>query len=270
MKRALYNSLRFFASLRLTVLLLLLLTLDLVAGWYALGGNASFFEPLNQLGLWHWLSTYGYDNMALAAWFFLLLLLLVCLVVNTLCCTIDRLYRLAGLFRNASGRRLLFRLSVHLMHLSLVLLLTGYFISYTGATIRPGLVVGEQGRTAVPGTGITLALEAMEMIPYNGDRLPAYQRRYIDASAILRIESADRSESREIGINRPASFAGWSFFMQRFNPRSAGGMSAAKYIVVDARRDPGAIPAFCGMAAFMLGLLGYVMLRPRSPLSREN
>ncbi len=259
------TSLRFFASLRLTVILLLLLILDLLAGWYALGGNASFFEPLNQLGLWHWLSTYGHDNMALAAWFFMLLLLLACLVVNTLCCTVDRLYRLAGVFRNASGRRLLFRLSVHLMHLSLVLLLTGYFISYTGAKICPGLVVGEQGKTPVPGAGITLALEAMETVPYNG-RLPAYQGRYVDASAVLRMESAGRSESREIRINRPASFAGWSFFMQRFNPRSAGGMSAAKYIVVDARRDPGAMPAFWGMAAFMLGLLGYVAARPRSPL----
>ncbi|PIE68475.1 MAG: hypothetical protein CSA21_07250 [Deltaproteobacteria bacterium] len=261
---------RFCASLRLMVILLLLLTLDLVAGWYALGGNASFFEPLNQLGLWHWLFTYGYDNMALAAWFFVLLLLLVCLVINTLFCTVERLYRLAGVFKNASGRRLWFRLSVHLMHLSLVLLLIGYFISYTAASICPGLVVGEQGKTPVPGAGITLALEAMEMIPYNGGRLPAYERRYIDASAVLRIESTGRSESRAIRINSPASFAGWSFFMRRFNPRSAGGMSAAKYIVVDARRDPGVIPAFWGMAAFMLGLLGYFITRPRLPQPKEK
>ncbi len=102
MKPLLFSFFGIFTSLRTAVVLFVLLTADLLIAWYCLVGNAIFYEPMNQIGLWRWLTTFGRDEPALSAWFVIFAVLLFLLVVNTLICTCDRL---PGLLSLTAGPR---------------------------------------------------------------------------------------------------------------------------------------------------------------------
>lgn len=265
MKSLLFSFFGLFTSLRTAVVLFVLLTADLLIAWYCLVGNATFYEPMNQIGLWRWLTTFGRDEPALSAWFVIFALLLFLLVVNTLTCTCDRLSRLlTRLVHSAPGLRergVRFRLSIHLVHLAMVLIPGGYLLSYTMSTVHAGLVVVDGGTTPVPGTDITLAVKKIELQAFTG-KCEAFAGRYVDATADLELRSGDGGAVRKtVAMNSPVFFGGWSFFMQRFNPRSKKGMNATKYIVVDARRDPGVFLTFSGMVVCLVALCWYLPLR---------
>ncbi len=262
---------RFFISLRLSVVLLVLLTADLGLGYIFMQGNASFYEPMNEVGLRRWLFTYGTSDLQLSAWFFVLLFLLFLLVVNTLFCTSDKLYHL---FR--SGRIVLkkrgvrLKLSIHLMHVAMVLLLMGYLISYTTAEIHNSLTMGVGEMLEIPDSDITLELVSMELIPYRGERNKSYIGRYIDVLAQLKIKKGTNGSIQTISVNNPAGQGGYSFFLQRFNPLWQDGFNSGEYITIDIRKDPGVCFIFMGMAAFILGFFGFVFFRNPQPLLRRN
>ena len=262
---------RFFISLRLSVVLLILLTADLGLGYIFMQGNTLFYEPMNEVGLRRWLFTYGTADPQLSAWFFVLLFLLFLLVVNTLFCTFDKLYHLFNSgridFRKRSVRR---KLSIHLMHVAMVLLLMGYLISYTTAEIHNSLIMRVGETLEIPNSDIRLELVSMEFVPYRGDRNKGYIGRYIDVSAQLKIKREAGEFTRKFSVNNPAGHGGYSFFLQSFNPRQKGGFNPIEYITIDIRRDPGARFTFMGMAAFILGFLGFVFFRSPRPLLRRD
>lgn len=261
---------RFFCSIKLTVVLLLVLVADLCLGYLSLQGNVELFQPLNEVGLRQWLLTYGRTKPLSSAWFFLLLPLLGLLVVNTLCCTGDKLYHL---FHSSAGKRSSNRfylvLSIHLMHLAIVVLLIGYLTSYTLSSIHPATTLMPGVVVKVPDTTVTAELLDMQMIAYSGERLASFFGRNLNTRAQLLLSDGKKKKTATISVNQPAHFQGFSFFLQRFNPTSATGMSSSKYIIVDIRRDPGVIPTFSGMAAFVTGLLGYLFFRYQSRRDRS-
>lgn len=261
---------RFCCSIKLTVVLLLLVVADLCLGYLSLQGNAELFQPLNEVGLRQWILTYGRTQPLSSAWFFILLPLLGLLALNTLCCTGDKLYHL---FRSGGGRRFTNRfcliLSIHLMHLAMVTLLIGYLASYTLSSIYPAITLMPGTTVTVPNTTVTAKLLDMQMIPYSGERLAPFIGRNLNTRAQLVISDGEKEKTATMSINRPAHFRGYSFYLQRFNPTSASGMSSAKYIIMDIRRDPGVLPTFTGMAAFVAGLLGYLFFRYRSRKNRS-
>lgn len=261
----------FLISLRFSVVLLIALTLDLSIGYIFLHGNASFYEPMNEVGLRQWLQSYGLSNPQLSSWFFVLLFLLFCLVINTLLCTFDKLYHLFTTSRNVQkGRTFKLTLFIHLMHVAMVILLAGYLISYTTATIYNSITLRSGGSHEISDTGITLELTDMELIPYTGKRNESYAGRYLDTQAHLKLSRNGETVERVMSFNNPVFFGGYSFFLQRFNPRQEGGMSAVRYIVLDVRHDPGVKLTFFGMAAFVVGFCGYVWLQNRPRKIRRN
>ena len=262
---------RFLISLRFSIVLLVLLTVDLSAGYLFLFGNASFYEPMNEVGLRQWLMTYGVSDPLLLSWFFVLLILLFCLVVNTLLCTCDKLYHLFTSSRkNYRGRGFRLTLFIHLMHVAMVLLLAGYLISYTSGTIYNKITLRSGGSYEVYNTGITIELAGMEMVPYTGGRSESFKDRYLDAQAFLRLSARDETVEKVMSLNNPVFYGGYSFFLQRFNPMYQGGMSAVEYIVLDVRRDPGVRFTFAGMAVFVFGFCGYLWLQNRPAKIRRD
>lgn len=260
---------KFLIGLRLGVVLLLLITADLCLGYICLHGNSSFYEPMNEIGVIRWLQTYGLASPMYSAWFFILLGLLFCLVINTSLCTCDKLYHL--FYAHGKGRKhSALTLFIHLMHVAMVLLLVGYLISYTSGTIHNSLTLRPGGQLNVPGTDISMKLTAMDFVPYSGKRNESYIGRFIDASVHLTFCAPGIQEDKTLSINNPVSFGGYSFFLQRFNPRKKGGMNRNEYIIMDARRDPGAFLVFLGMSAFVVGFFGYIMLRSPLRLPRSS
>lgn len=261
----------FLGNIRLTIILLLLLVADLCIGYLCLYENVSLFQPMNEVGLKRWLTTYGLSQPLLSGWFFLLLPLLFFLVINTLICTGDKLYHLfTSTLRQFSSNRLWLTLSIHLMHLAMVLLLVGYLTSYTLGTTYPGITVTPGTPATVPNSRVKIELLKMQMVPYSSKRLDSFIGRNIDAQAHLVLSNGNPKKSEILSMNKPVHFQGLSFFLQQFNPKQiGGGMNSAQYIVVDIRRDPGVIPTFTGMASFITGLFGYFFFRYRVRKNRS-
>ncbi len=255
---------RFLTSIRLSVVLLLLLTADLAIGYICLHYNASLFEPMNVIGLKEWLLTYGPADLSISAWFFFLLILLFCLVVNTLFCTYDKLHHLFSTLRTKSTtKRFWLTLFIHLMHLAIVCLFLGYFISYTMSTIDNSITLTPGSQKISFGKNYTVSLHKMIMQPYPGHAIPGFKGRFIDTHAHL-VFSDNRCEKRVVlSMNNPVFFHGYSIFLQRFNPKRKNGMASSRYIVMDIRHDPGVNLTFFGMFLFIAGLVGYTILRGR-------
>ncbi len=246
------------ASVRLGITIMLLLAMDVGAGYFFVAGNTVIFEPMNQAGLWPWIATYARGNLIQTGWFIIFLALVAALVVNTLCCTILRLARLWSQ-RHRRASRFGFSLATHIMHLGMVVILFGYLASYSLSQVYPARTLVPDKKVRVPGTGLTLALTNMELPYYQGTRLPAtFQNRVIRPAVTMQVSRGSDQRILNLAFNRPGRFQGYTFFLQRFSPRSKGGMSNARYIVVDIRRDPGVPLYFAGIAIFIAGMLGYV------------
>jgi len=98
------------------------------------------------------------------------------------------------------------------------------------------------------------------MQPYTQNRIESFVGRYIDARNHLILQEGEEKKEAVLSMNSPVFFQGYSFFLQRFNPRKKGGMVASQYVVIDIRRDRGVKLTFAGMAAFILGLTAYILL----------
>jgi hypothetical protein len=256
----------FFSSIQLCIILLLFLTLDLGIGYFCVSRHNILFEPMNRTGLFPWLATYGRANLTFTAWFFLFLPILALLVVNTLVCTTGKLIHLFSRRKqNFPGRRAKLCLSIHTMHLGLIILLFGYLISYTMATVYPAITLLPGKERIIAGTGISL--ELLEVIPdfYTGTRLAAFAGRSVNPRAEIMIRDSRKKRETTIAFNRPVWLGKYTVFLSRFSPKSAKTMNPTGYIVVNVRRDPGVTLYFSGLAVFLCGMAGYQFFKKNSP-----
>lgn len=254
---------RALGSLRLSLILFFLLSLNLLVGYFCLEGNTVIFFPLNEVGLMSWLGTYGLQNLSYTFWIYLLLPLLSLLAINTLVCTLIKLKGLAqkkGLRLGHFATRL--SLLIHLIHLAVILMLAGYLVSYTLGETRQGLVLAPGKEVSLGEEGIMLRLDAMELIPYEADRIASFTDRNLNVAATVTVSGPGLVEKQlGLGINRPALVAGRLLLLERFNPKYQGGMSNAPYLVITVRKDYGGFISLAGMLAFSLGLMGYLYHR---------
>lgn len=250
-------------SLRLSIWLFVLLALNLSIGYLCLDGRTVVFQPMNDVGLAQWLRTYGVNQFPVTAWFFLLLPLLLVLAVNTLICTTSKLYLLVpNLLSRSFINTFRLTLSIHVIHLGVVVMLAGYLVSYSLGTMYPGITINLHNQADIPGSPMKLSLTELELIPYTSDRISSFTDRYIDAEARILVRSPGKNDHEVVvALNRPGYVQGYTLLLKRFNPGSVGGMRSARYIVLDIRRDFGGIVTLWGMGAFMAGLLGYLIHR---------
>ncbi|MCF6187973.1 MAG: hypothetical protein L3J49_10950 [Desulfobulbaceae bacterium] len=254
---------RFFTSILLAVILLVLLAVDLCFAYISLNGRQSLFDAMNRQSIGAWISTYGVENIQHTAWFFTLLFLLSVLVLNTLVCTGDRLWKLIRRWRTAgANRRVWFSLATHIMHLSVVVILIGYLLSYTMTRVSPSLAVVPDLPTKIAGTEISLELLEMKLPVYEGSRLEPFSGRVIQPEILLRMTSHNESRTAWLGFNKPVRFLGHTLFLQNFSPRNNSSMSRSRYIVIDVRNDPGVLFYFAGIIFFLAGMVGVVFFRP--------
>lgn len=250
------------ASVRLAVILLTLLSINLNLAYFSIKDRSTIFEPMNQVGIWSWLTTYAPQNLLYTTWFYIFLVLLTGLTVNTLVCTTDHLWRL---LTTHLERRFYFSFAIHVMHLGMVVILSGYLASYTMTTLTPSITLPLGKNTTIPGTGLSIELQDMTLPVYQGNRLTTYDGRVISPTVQIKVTSSTVTKTADMGFNNPVNFQGYGLFLQRFSPkRPAGGISQAHYIVVDIRKDPGVRLYFIGIGIFLCGLLSYAIIRIRS------
>lgn len=246
------------SSINLTVALCLLLTADLVWGYFCLNRRTALFTPLNDLGLIPWAQTYGSHNLLATGWFFLLLALLALLAVNTFACTTSRVVQLLRAKGPGGWQRLALRLAPHIMHYGLIVILAGYLCSYlftqvlTSSTLAPG------SHLSLPGAGGQVRLLAVEPEYYQGERLAFWKNEVIALKARLLLSDNNGQREAILSCNRPVRFQGYSLHLIDFAPKSLNGMKMKTRIDLHVRKDPGVALYLAGMALFSLGLILYL------------
>jgi len=245
-------------SINLTVGLCLLLTADLVWGYFCLERHTPLFTPLNDMGLIPWMQTYGSHNLPWTVWFFLLLALLALLAVNTFACTTNRVVHLLAAKSMVSKRRLALKLAPHIMHYGLIVILAGYLASYlctqvlTGRTLVPGAYL------SLPGTGGQVRMVAFEPDYYRGTRLGFWKDEVITARARLLLDDGTTQREAMLTCTHPVRFLGYSLHMHDFAPKSQGGMKMKTRIDPQVRKDPGVALYLAGIVLFTVGLALYL------------
>ncbi len=255
------------ASIQLTVVLCLLLTLDLVVGYLCLNWRTTLFAPLGEVGLMEWVRTYGRYNIRYTAWFFILLGLLLLLCINTFTCTTDRVMMIVRSRSRFPGRRLIYKFAPHLMHYAMIVILLGYLVSYLFSEVFPV-------RTLVPGTSIRLKNTEIRFVSfdpayYRGERLDFFDTWVIEPRAHLSIGGRETSRTAILSYHRPVRFHGYRLYLSNFRPKKAsGGMLTRPRIDVRIRKDPGVRFYITGMVLFTVGLFLYsvdALLRKGGP-----
>ncbi|WP_028580513.1 hypothetical protein [Desulfogranum japonicum] len=244
-------------SINLSIILLLLLTLDSLVGYFCLDRNPSLFRPMGDMGLMTWIDTYGRHNLAVTGWFFVLLALLFVLCCNTFVCTTDRTLRILRNRKQHSTARLLFRLAPHCMHYALLLILTGYLCSYLFSIVIPTqtLVIGSE--YILPNQAGTIRFISFDPVTYNGERLYWLDGNVLSPKATLRLSTPHTEQEAVIGFNRPARFNGYSLHLKNFEPKTQGKMHRKTRIDLHVRKDPGVMLYLAGLILFSFGMVLY-------------
>lgn len=245
-------------SINLTIVLCLLLAADVLWGYACINWRSAIFIPLNDMGLFPWIQTYGRYNLAHTAWFFLLLLLLTLLALNTASCTLDRLRQLWAVRASFSAARLLVKLGPQVMHAALLVILLGYLASYLFTEVSSTVLLPGRSHT-LPLQAGTITFTGFSHEIYQGTRLELFQGEVIKPQAALLLQNKGQTRSATLGFNLPVRLGGYSVHLDNFAPKKPGGMRLKERIDVHIRKDPGVFMYLTGIALFCLGLALYVL-----------
>jgi len=252
-------------SINLTIVLCIVLTMDLIWGYFCLERKTPIFTPLNDMGLWAWSKTYGLYNLQHTGWFFLLLVLLTAFSLNTFVCTTNRVQQLFASRRG--GGQWLGKLAPHVMHYALIVILLGYLCSYLFTDVLTGRTLVPGSSLSLPGTGGTVSLLAYEPDYYHGKRLAFLDDAVITARFRLLLDDGSSQREAVLSCTRPVRFQGYSLHLKNFAPKKKGGMNRKTRVDLSIRKDPGVGIYLVGMGLFSLGLLLYlfdwVMIREK-------
>ncbi len=248
---------RIMKGVHLAVITMFLLAADMAAGYVCLKGNEDLFDPLNRLGFTRWSSTYATVYPQDTWWLFLLFGLLFILAINTLTCTTSKAL---PLFKRCRGHgSLILKLSMHVMHYALIIILFGLLASYTFPGRYTSSLIAVKGEyTRIPGTKMHLELISSDIDYYHGNRMRYLEGRAISARFIIAISSGEMTRTGTIGINSPFFLRGLGFYLEDFGPKNNSSMNDTPYIRLQIKRDRGTIIYLSGTLLFMIGLILYL------------
>ncbi len=249
------------ASVRLTFVLMSAMCVCSGWGYFLIRDHVNLFKPLQDISLISWARTWGAAHLTHTWWFFALMTMLALLAVNTFVCTTDRtiaIWRSRKKFTGAYAFSM--RLSPHIMHYALIIILLGYLSSYLFASTVSTVILLPGRETSIENTKITIMLKDMKLDFYKGKRMEAFEGRALDVTGFLVFkDNRGRQKETNIGINKPARFQGLSVHLSSFAPKSNTSMVKRKYMNATVRRDPGIFIYYAGMFLFVLGLFLYVL-----------
>lgn len=249
---------RMAGNIQLTVVLCGLLTVNMACAYLSIKGNLTLYMPMNDIGVYEWLRTYGLNNWTATWWFMVLMMLLTALGINTFVCTTDRLLNIV----RARRPGWLLKLAPHIMHYAVLVILSGYLASYLFAFSLPGRALKPGDTLALPKAASSVTFEGFEPIYYEGERLGTFDGFVLNPRAKMILRANGCSDRIDwLYFSHPVSLSGYKIYMADFMPRrKSGGMgvSSLKLIV---RYDPSASIYLAGLALFVLGLGLYVFDR---------
>lgn len=231
-------------SVKLTIYLLFLVSLNLAIGAFYIKEYPTIFRPLNQMLFPDWFKEH---SMGESWWILFLIFLLVLLGVNTFACTVDRLAALWSKRREYSFNVFFLKISPSLMHIFFLVALSGHALSiFTGTHKQFPLKTGEKIVIS------DLNLEVKEIRPMFWKN-PLLQYPLRQCTVVLDLETPSGIHPKKLSFLHPFWFAGWSFHLDA-NPKSEPLM-----FMVLMKKDPGTRLILVGGAGLSLLMLWYFL-----------
>ncbi|MFZ5905873.1 MAG: hypothetical protein ACOYVJ_00505 [Nitrospirota bacterium] len=240
-------------SVRLTFWLLLIISLDLAVGSYAIRFFPQVFKPLNTIFLQEWFITYGQENLPIIWWFILLLGLLFLLGINTAVCVIRRLSTLWKTRRQMTAFVLFHRVAPSIAHMCFFIMLIGHFLSMTTGLHRvvplyPG------ARFSLPG-----AIQGEIVGQYcNRYSEPAVISGSVKQCAVTMNLRASQITVKQVSFLEPFSWNGVVFHLGMDKKTPSRDMK------LSVKRDPGVPLIVSGFSVLVLLMVWYYLLIGRA------
>lgn len=151
------NIWNFFASVKLTVTLVILICLDSAWGSILAMKYPGFYRALDQKILFPWLFSNGKDYLPFTVWIYALAYLVSLFTVNTAVCTADKVY---SIIKTEKPWRSFFP---HIVHIGFLVALIGHLAGSTWGFKSTGNIVFKGEDTPVPyQKGLFVRLEDVE------------------------------------------------------------------------------------------------------------
>ena len=211
------------------------------------------FAPINNIGLIEWAKTYGLSYMKYTCYFFLFLFFLLLFCINMFICTTQKII---SIFKK-SYKNKLSRLSPHIMHYAVILILSGFLINYLFSKTNTIILVPNIKRCVF--NNICLSLQDLNIKYSHTKRLFFWDKRAISCNAKIKIEGFKNTSYKTIGINSPGIYKIYSLHLRDFSPKITSGMSSKEYVVLTVKKDYGIFFYLSGTFMFIFGLLIYVI-----------
>jgi hypothetical protein len=238
---------RVCGSVKLTVYLLLFLSLNLVTASFYVKAYPDFFGLLNNMLLQEWLRLYGEYHPEKIWWLLTLSVLLIAFGINMAVCTVDRLLAL-WFKRNQMQTGVLFlRTSPSLIHICFSVILVGHFLSMVwGFRGSMDVIPGQVAALPSPDTATALARQCDY---YNSP--PIISGFTKQCTIPLELKTPTEKTLRLIRFLDPLSWHGLSFHLVAEKKPGAPRM---KIII---KYDPGVKFILWGFTAMVLLMLWY-------------
>ncbi|MCD6353452.1 MAG: cytochrome c biogenesis protein ResB [Proteobacteria bacterium] len=254
----------------ISVWLLFGAAVDLMIGSAVMKQHEYVFSSLSRLTLQEWTGTYGMGNLNITWWFYLSILLLFLLAVNTFVCTTNGVIVLLKRFSSMSKQVFFLRFSIHIMHISFILVLAGHLVSHVAGVNLPNNILQKNGTISVCSPNFKVGLKDMKIEFEKETRFKTLEGDVKDVSAILSFADSKMCvQEKLISVNRPAWFEGFSFHLDDFSPKSEGS-KREPYIKLTIKKDPGVSLQVAGVAFFSIGLSVYLFSVIRSRFNRDR
>ncbi|MFQ5737036.1 MAG: cytochrome c biogenesis protein ResB [Thermodesulfobacteriota bacterium] len=192
---------RFFASIRLTIVLAALICVDAAWGSILTMGNPAFYRGLDARILLPTLLEHGMEYPRLTLWIFILILLVGLFAVNTVVCTTDKVCSIV------KARRPWQAFFPHIVHIGFFIALLGHLAGNAWGFKSYGHTVFKGSTIEVPGgQGLSLRLDDFEMRQRDDGDIE-----YLKSTVTL-LRGGKEVVTDGIEINGPLIYNGTAFY----------------------------------------------------------
>ncbi|MBI5468931.1 MAG: cytochrome c biogenesis protein ResB [Deltaproteobacteria bacterium] len=191
----------FFASVKLTIALTVVICLDAAWGSIVTVKSPGFSRALDQSILFPWLLSTGPKYPELSLWIYILVFLMAVFTVNTVVCTADKVYSIV------KGKRPWQSFFPHIVHIGFMVALVGHLAGSAGGFRSYGTTVMQGETVPVPHVnGLSIRLDGVEMTPSPSGDIESLKTR------VTLLEGGTEVKKGVIEINGPLVYNGVAYY----------------------------------------------------------
>lgn len=215
--------------------LIFAVSISLAVGSYYVQGYPKLFSPLNNSLVQDWFAEFGKYQLGHIWWLAVLFILAFLLGLTTFVCVMKRINQLWPQRKQLGFRAFSVRLSPSLIHLCFLVILVGHFSS---------LIIGYSQTFPLP-LNQKIALPEGRSVEAIEQRFEYYTAPEVingtikQCTAVLKIQSPETTEIRELSILHPIHTNGWSMHLDYFVEKDAQQTQAVPELKLIVKKDPG-------------------------------